>query len=153
MLMLLGRLLPFAIGAGLAYFLDPDNGNRRRKMALDRLGGIGRTAQQRTERAASYAASQAAGTAQRVTHPMSSQEPPGDDITLARKVETEIFRPQGAPKGQVNVQAVDGIVELRGEVDDPQTIEEIVRKAEQIPGVRGVENLLHTPGTEAPTRS
>jgi osmotically-inducible protein OsmY len=152
MFTLLGRLAPFAIGAGLAYFLDPDNGNRRRKMAVQRIGAAGRTAQQRTERAASYAASEAAGTAQRVTHPVSSQEPPGDDITLARKVETEIFRPEDAPKGKVNVQAVDGIVELRGEVDDARTIEEIVRKAESIPGVRGVENLMHTPGTPAPTR-
>jgi len=152
MFTLLGRLAPFAIGAGIAYFLDPDNGNRRRSMAMQRLGGAGRTARQRAERAASHAASQAAGTAQRVTHPVSSQEPPADDITLARKVETEIFRPADAPKGSVNVQAVDGIVELRGQVDDAQAIEEIVRKAEGIPGVRGVENLMHTPGTEAPTR-
>ena len=112
MFKLLGRVSPFAIGGALAYFLDPDNGNRRRKMALQRLGGITRTAQRRGERAASYAASQAAGKAE----------------------------------------AVDGVVELRGEVADPGTIDEIVRKAEGIPGVRKVENLMHTPGTEAPTR-
>jgi osmotically-inducible protein OsmY len=152
MFKLVGRVSPFAIGGALAYFLDPDNGNRRRKMALQRLGGITRTAQQRGERAASYAASQVAGTAQRVTHPASAQDPPADDVTLARKVETEIFRPEDAPKGQVNVQAVDGVVELRGQVDDPEVIGEIVRKAEGIPGVRRVENLMHTPGREAPTR-
>ena len=152
MFKILGRLSPFAIGGALAYFLDPDNGNRRRKMAIQRLGGLTRTARQRGERAASYAASQAAGKAEAVKHPVSAQEPPPDDVTLARKVETEIFRPEDAPKGQVNVQAVDGVVELRGEVDDPDAIEEIVSKAERIPGVRKVENLMHTPGTEAPTR-
>jgi osmotically-inducible protein OsmY len=124
----LRRAIPFAlIGAAVAYFLDPRQGNRRRK--------------------------QAAGAVQRAAHPQSAQEPPGDDITLARKVETEIFRPADAPKGQVNVSVESGIVSLRGQVDDDDQIDELVGKASTIPGVKAVENLLHTPGTEAPTRS
>ena len=38
-----------------------------------------------------------------------------DDATLAHKVETELFRPADAPKGQVSVNVNDGVVELRGE--------------------------------------
>ena len=54
-----------------------------------------------------------------------------DDVTLTRKVETEIFRPKGAPKGKVDVNAVDGVVWLRGEVKN-QSAEQVDR--DQGPG-------------------
>jgi hypothetical protein len=76
-----------------------------------------------------------------------------DDVTLARKVETEIFRPQGAPKGKVDVNAVEGVVWLRGEVKNQAQIEKIEAQVRAIPEVRGVENLLHLPKTPAPSRT
>jgi osmotically-inducible protein OsmY len=75
-----------------------------------------------------------------------------DDVTLARKVETEIFRPEDAPKGSVNVNVEGGIVYLRGEVERPELIDDLVEKARNVQGVREVENLLHLPGTPAPTK-
>ena len=136
-------------GAAAAYFLDPEHGDRRRKMAGERAQQLARSAGERGGQVAQSATAQA----QRAAHPQSSQEPPGDDITLARKVETEIFRPADAPKGQVNVSAENGIVSLRGQLDDEGQIEELVSRAGAIPGVKAVENLLHTPHTEAPTRA
>ena len=76
-----------------------------------------------------------------------------DDVTLARKVETEIFRPQGAPKGKIDVNAVEGVVWLRGEVKNQAQQTEIEAKVRAIPEVRGVENLLHLPKTPAPSRT
>src|SRR5215218_5595175 len=76
-----------------------------------------------------------------------------DDVTLARKVETEVFRPEGAPKGKVDVNAVEGVVWLRGEVKNQKQIQEIEAKVRAIPEVRGVENLLHLPKTPAPSRT
>jgi osmotically-inducible protein OsmY len=73
-----------------------------------------------------------------------------DDTTLARKVETEIFRDGDAPKGSVLVNVAEGTVSLRGEVESPDMIEALVDKARSVHGVRGVENLLHLPGTPAP---
>ena len=73
-----------------------------------------------------------------------------DDVTLARKVETEIFRERDAPKGKIDVNVVDGVVELRGEADTPEMIEELVAKTRSVQGVRDVENLLHLPGEPAP---
>jgi osmotically-inducible protein OsmY len=67
-----------------------------------------------------------------------------DDVTLARKVETELFRPADAPKGQVSVNVNDGVVELRGELADQQQIDELGESARRIGGVRDVRNLLHT---------
>ena len=67
-----------------------------------------------------------------------------DDVTLARKVETELFRPADAPKGQVSVNVNDGVVELRGELPDQKQIDELGESARQIGGVKDVRNLLHT---------
>jgi osmotically-inducible protein OsmY len=67
-----------------------------------------------------------------------------DDVTLARKVETELFRPADAPKGQVSVNVNDGVVELRGELPDQTQIDELGESARKIGGVKDVRNLLHT---------
>ena len=45
-----------------------------------------------------------------------------DDVTLARKVETEIFRAPDAPKGDVSVDVQAGVANLRGVVDDDEWI-------------------------------
>jgi osmotically-inducible protein OsmY len=74
---------------------------------------------------------------------------PLNDPTLARKVESEIFRPAEAPKGRVDVNAENGVVYLRGEVADEDAIEALVDAARDIDGVERVESLLHTPGTAA----
>ena len=67
-----------------------------------------------------------------------------DDATLAHKVETELFRPADAPKGQVSVNVNDGVVELRGELPDQKQIDELGESARKIGGVKDVRNLLHT---------
>ena len=78
------------------------------------------------------------------------EQPPGDDVTLARMVETIIFRDPEVPKGAIIVDALNGVVTLRGEADRLERIGELQRKAGAIPGVARVENLLHLPGTLAP---
>jgi BON domain len=57
--------------------------------------------------------------------------------------------PVPAPKGKVDVNVANGVVELRGEVDDG-TAERLVTAARNVDGVRDVVNLLHPPGTPAP---
>jgi osmotically-inducible protein OsmY len=73
-----------------------------------------------------------------------------DDVTLAQKVESELYRDGGAPKGRISVNAADGVVQLRGEIEEPGLIEELVQRARSVDGVRDVENLLHLPGQHAP---
>jgi len=67
-----------------------------------------------------------------------------DDVTLARKVETELFRPADAPKGAISVNVNDGVVELRGELPDQEQIDELGKTARKVSGVKDVRNLLHT---------
>jgi osmotically-inducible protein OsmY len=73
-----------------------------------------------------------------------------DDVTLAQQVESELFREDKGPKGQISVNAANGIVQLRGEVKQPELIDDLVQRARSVEGVREVENLLHLPGEEAP---
>jgi osmotically-inducible protein OsmY len=74
-----------------------------------------------------------------------------DDQTLKAKVESEVFRETEAPKGNVNVNVELGVVYLRGQLEDQSLIEELEQRVRTVQGVNRVENLLHTPGTEAPT--
>jgi osmotically-inducible protein OsmY len=74
-----------------------------------------------------------------------------DDQTLKAKIESEVFRETEASKGDVNVNVELGVVYLRGQLEDQSLIEELEQRVRAVQGVNGVENLLHTPGTNAPT--
>jgi osmotically-inducible protein OsmY len=89
---------------------------------------------------------------QKAKHLEEEPKPQPDDVTLARKVETEIFRDADVPKGQINVNAENGKIVLRGEVGKPEMIRDLEKRAKSVQGVSEVENLLHLPGTEAPIR-
>jgi osmotically-inducible protein OsmY len=138
------RLIVF--GAALSYFFDPENGRRRRKMAGDRLAAMFR---RHGKRLVKSTAAQANALSKQATHLREEPKPQPDDVTLARKVETEIFREPDVPKGKINVNAENGKVVLRGEVDSAELIEDLVSKARKVQGVEEVESLLHTPGQTA----
>src|SRR5213595_2872127 len=126
-----------AIGAALAYFFDPDNGRRRRKELIQRTGKVFRQAGRR----AGDTAAQAEGMKQKATHLKEQEKPQPDDVTLARKVETEIFRDADVPKGKINVNVENGKVVLRGEVDSPEMIEDLVSKARKVQRVQDIASL------------
>jgi osmotically-inducible protein OsmY len=89
---------------------------------------------------------------QKATHLKEEEKPQPDDVTLARKVETEIFRDADVPKGQINVNAENGKIVLRGEVEKPELITDLEKKTKKVQGVTEVENLLHTPGSPTPAK-
>jgi osmotically-inducible protein OsmY len=144
-----GKLRFAVLGAALAYFFDPENGKRRRKVAIDRFAGLSR---RHGRRLAKGMAAETRGLKQKATHLKEEPKPQPDDVTLARKVETEIFRGPDVPKGKINVNAENGIVVLRGEAETPEMIEDLAKKAREVQGVRDVENLLHVPGALPPSR-
>jgi hypothetical protein len=109
------------IGALAAFLLDPKDGRRRRNVLRGR-------AISKLHRRRDY-----------------------DDVTLTRKVETEIFRDPDAPKGRVSVNTEHGVVFLRGAVERNQ-IRELGEAAGKVDGVERVENLLHTPDQPPPSR-
>jgi hypothetical protein len=148
-------IAPWAIGglaAGvlLAWYFDPDRGARRRNITRDRVISVFRRTGNGIGRIGHKLGSDAYGWGQKAAHPGFTQEQPANDAALARKVETELFRGRSVPKGQINVNAQEGVVVLRGQLDRPEEIRELVAAAGRIPGVKAVENLLHTAGNPAP---
>jgi hypothetical protein len=140
------------IGGALVWFFDPSNGRRRRAVTRDRVLASGRRSLRRSERLGRHVAADTYGLKQKVTH-LKEEPKEYDDATLKSKVETELFRPAHVPKGKIDVNAQNGVVQLRGEVDSPELIDELVETARKIQGVREVESLLHVQGTKAPTHS
>ena len=139
-----------AVGALLAYFLDPNSGARRRNTLRDRTAAFFRTGGRRAARAGRGVAAEAYGVSQKVQH-LKEEPKDFDDATLADKIRSEVFRDQDIPKGNINVNVQDGVVQLRGEVPQPELIDDLVAQTRKVQGVRDVENLLHVPGTPAPT--
>jgi BON domain-containing protein len=138
-----------AAGAAAGYFFDPATGARRRHQTRDQAFAKARRRRRQAVRQATYAAGVAHGVAHKMAPTTPAGEPP-DDITLAHKVETEIFRAPDAPKGRVSVNAENGVVFLRGALDDPQWIARLGDEASRVPGVSAVRNLLHAPSAPAP---
>jgi osmotically-inducible protein OsmY len=139
-----------AVGAGIAYLFDPQSGRRRRAALRDRSFALVRKSFRRLRRAGRHAEAEAYGLAQKAQHLQEEPKPMPDDVTLAQKVETMIFRDPNVPKGQINVNAEKGTVVLRGEVDTPELIRDLEERTRKVQGVEDVENLLHLPGTPAP---
>lgn len=149
---LLTLLFGAAAGAAAAHFLDPDSGARRRNQLRDKATSKVRQGAGQAVGTATMAADKAKGAAvsavPRALEPDRVED--ADDVTLARKVETHIFRPADAPKGDVSVDVQAGVVYLRGTVADETWIERLADGAKKVDGVKGVKNLLHRPGTPAP---
>jgi osmotically-inducible protein OsmY len=137
-------------GAAAAYFLDPQGGARRRHETRDLALARARSKAGDVTGTAKQAADKARGAVHAVTPSLPGRGEPADDVALVRKVETEIFRADDAPKGAVSVNAENGVVFLRGVVEEREWIERLDAGARSVEGVKEVRNLLHLPGTPAP---
>jgi hypothetical protein len=135
-------------GATLAYFLDPDRGRTRRAQASDQLEAALRDGLEEAERRADYHAGQFKGVVAETVD--FGESPAPDDRTLKHRVESEVLGRAGVPKGDIVVHAEGGIVQLRGQVERPEVIDEVVRATRDVEGVRAVESLLHLPGEPEP---
>lgn len=135
-------------GAGLARFVDPVRGRQRRQ----RVAAVLRRGTRRLTRKTRATTLQTLGHAKGGLHrllPARAAEPL-DDAGLAHKVESVLFRDPHVPKGQISVNAERGSVFLRGQVESPELIDDLLASVRKIRGVSDVVNLLHLPGTEAP---
>jgi osmotically-inducible protein OsmY len=66
-----------------------------------------------------------------------------NDPTLVARVESEVFRDAAIPKGQLNVDAANGVVTLRGTVKDDAAAQDLVERTGAVEGVDKVVDLLH----------
>jgi osmotically-inducible protein OsmY len=149
---MLKLLFGAAAGFAAAWFLDPNDGTRRRHVLRDKTLKYARRGKDEAVRKADYAAGQVKGAATAVTPtPRADAEERLNDPALARKVESEVFRGDDFDKGNISVNAEYGVIYLRGEVASKEAMDELTARVRAIDGVRAVENLTHLPGEPART--
>lgn len=145
-LLLLGGLA----GAVLMYFLDPRQGNRRRKMTAQQLLSLFHRSAHRLARTGRITSSRLYGLQQRFIHRRPAEKPAPNDETLTQRVRSQVLRDPALHHHRININTEQGVVVLRGEVDRPEQIRQMEQAVRRVPGVLGVENLLHLPHTPAP---
>ncbi|MGH2417538.1 MAG: BON domain-containing protein [Candidatus Limnocylindria bacterium] len=135
-------------GAIIAFLTDPARGRSRRARLLDQGGAMIRRSGRHAERALRGAGATASGAMAAVSHTQPSGTGAIDDVTLAARAETELFRDPSVPKGSININAERGILVLRGEVPNAELRDRLASEAERIDGVWSVHNLLRVEGEE-----
>ena len=63
-----------------------------------------------------------------------------DDTAISTKVKAQFVRDPVVNASQVNVETMQGVVQLSGFVDTPQAAERAAQLARNVEGVRGVRN-------------
>jgi hypothetical protein len=139
-------------GAVTVYFFDPERGRARRAQFIDWSGARLRRGWHALNQFSRRTGNSAGALSQRM---VSLQTGPRavDDLTLRDRVESEVFRNPDLPKGRINFDVKAAVVTIRGQVDSAFQIASIERAVLKVPGVRGVENLLHVSGTPAPNKA
>jgi len=139
-------------GALTVYFFDPERGRTRRAQFMDWSGARLRRGQRALDQVVKRTGDSASTLPQRMVR-LQTGPRPVDDLTLKDRVESEIFRSPDLPKGQINFDVESAVVTVRGQVDNALQIAKIEKAVLKVPGVRGVENLLHVDGTPAPNKA
>jgi osmotically-inducible protein OsmY len=135
-----------------AYLLDPDRGKSRRARLQQRVGGVLRRGSDRASRKAQFLTGKAQGLKERATGSGKGEAPPNDQ-TLAMKVQSEVLGGSNYPKEKINVTVEEGIVTLRGEVDNPDQAASLEQEIRKVSGVLDVRSFLHQPGEVAPNKA
>ena len=138
-----------AAGGVAVYFFDPQRGRARRTQFVDWSGARLRRGWSALNQLGARTGSNAAAFPQRMVA-LRSGPRPADDLTLRDRVESEVFRSGDLPKGQINLDVESGVVTIRGQVENAFQIARVEKAVMKVPGVVGVENLLHVDGTPAP---
>ncbi len=138
-----------AAGVTAYHFLDPDRGRGRRAQTADQLAARARERARELRQRVDYRAGEVKGVvAERVGRLRPAE--PLNDQTLKHKVESEVFGSGRFPKGSIVVDAYEGTVALRGQVETLEQRDALLEAVREVEGVSEVEDLLHLPGEPAP---
>jgi hypothetical protein len=141
-------LLGIMIGGVGTLLLDPHLGTRRRALVRDKARRYRRIAPRRVRGVARSARGPMRGAMHTMAHraPWHQQPAPPDlDEFVKHRVETVLGRRRDLSLSDLNFDAADGVVHVRGTAPDEETVRRIVQAAASVEGVRAVSSLLHTP--------
>jgi uncharacterized membrane protein len=127
-----------ALGAGLAFFLDPQNGRRRRAMARDKAVRWSNVAACAADATIRDFRNRALGVAAE-TRALITASPASDDV-VAERIRAELGRVVAHPAA-VSVHVVDGCATLDGVVLRREHAG-LLRRVRRVPGVQSVDTRL-----------
>ena len=131
-------LAGMALGAGLAYLLDPDRGTRRRALLRDRLVHAGHELEDATRSNVRHVRNRARGLAHEAKAGLTERHV--EDRVLEERVRSQVGRGV-ANAAELDVSADRGRITLSGAVAAAD-VQGVVRAAKSVRGVEGVENRL-----------
>ena len=144
-------LLGGLIGAAIAYLYDPVSGAGRRASLRDQTLSELRSTRERAETKRRHLSNIAKGAASEFRSPGPDDREP-DDTTLVERIRSDVFGAADVPKDRIALTVVDGIAELRGELDSDEEVRMIGERVSSVPGVREVRNLMRAHGSAAPNK-
>lgn len=145
------RVVFLAIVAAAWYFLNPRTGRANQARLRDQLASRIRGAGTDARRLGQQAEGTSRGVAAKVGWSgRASSDGAVDDKTIADRVRSQVL---GRRNGELLVDVAEGVVELRGPIDDPRDADALVDAILDVPGVVGVNNFTHRPGTPAPNKA
>src|SRR5688572_15093894 len=134
---LLGVAGALAAGAFATFFLDPEQGRRRRAIARDKLVSGLKRASGSSQALAQSVRNRSTGLVAGARRRLSPA--PVSDVLLAERVRARMGH--NVSHASIDVQVAQGEVILRGPVLDSE-LEALLRAVRAVPGVRGVVNQL-----------
>jgi len=133
-----------AVGAALAYLLDPVSGRSRRARLADQAAARMKDGAEEATRRARYEMGRAKGT----IHEMGADaDYPADDRMLLQKVRSEAVGPAGLSTSDIEIDVENGEVILRGASQDAAREMDLVRRIQDVTGVQRVRNELTSTGS------
>lgn len=128
----------FGAGAVLMYFLDPNRGNRRRKLLASKVVHAGHSVGDAAGKTARDLRNRVTGVVSVARHRRMHESV--DDRVLVERARAELGRVVSHP-GAIDVTAQDGAVTLAGPVLRSEA-GRLLRRVRKVRGVRDVEDLL-----------
>ncbi len=139
----------FLAGIGVAYFFDPRQGTRRRRVIRDRTLRLVRRGARLGVKRSRFAAGFVMGLVARARRRLVPAARVVDDGTVVQRIRSEALREVGVSTGDVDVAVRDGVAVLRGAVATRSLADDLVARVRGVPGVRDVESALDVIGPRA----
>jgi osmotically-inducible protein OsmY len=132
----------FVLGAGLAYYLDPQNGKRRRRVLVDRAASAARRIGRLVGKKARYAEGRGRGVAAEVAGKLTSEPVATDDATVLQRIRSDALRDVGLTTKEIDVEVLDGVATVEGTVDSTALGDDLVARVRAVPGVKDVDSRI-----------
>jgi len=134
-----------AVGATVMYFCDPHRGKARRAEFQQKAGGVGRRAGHEAAIKAEDLLNRAKGVVAKADAAFERCEETTDDDVVAERVRSHLGHITERAS-DIETEVVSGIVALRGTVS-PDKHRHLLDEVLAIPGVKGIRDLLTSPGS------